>query len=1434
MNKGALVGISIGVVAATALTTGYYVLKPAAEQYIAPLVEQKLNDALNGTVSYDALTIDWNGKVVLRNITIKDKMQKKIIEAPEVSVSLSVMEAAKMVFTEGNPLAIISTIDVIKPRVFLWEDADKTWNINHLLKTTSDESELAFRGTVIVKDGQVQLSTADQKSITSTDINGAVKFNQYPEIIGVATAKINDDVIQANGSYTKGTNTNFSVAIKTDRLDLASVKQFIPSSMPVSLSSGVVSNTAVTIKKNSSDISVTGHAFVENVSGVVDGYNITKGAVNADFNGSAVNIESASAFVNDQFITAAGVTNINAAEYPITGSVSLHNVAVEKLLPTLGITGKINTTASITGTLGNPVVEGKGSFSNIAYDGIEIDKGRTDYSYNHNVVSLSGLDIVLGTGKLRGNGWYNLDTRSFEGYAEGNKVDVSRVSPFLGLDVSGTVDGSVTVSGKDAAMTSIAANLYGDNISYDGIEMSTVDGLVNGTNGVYNIPYLNATVGNGSITAYGTADATKADLRFNAYQLPLSIIGNYAGMEATGGMNFSGSFEGAYENPNVRFHFGSDRGSVHGIRFHSAYGEGELINHVLRLDKTIIGGNKGDYEIMGTVGLSGAQNVDVNASINDVRLESIAKGFTDMPVTGWLSTNVHVGGTLSSPEVTGKARLRDGSVYGELVSEATTSFNYGANRLDVSELLVHAYDSTITGSGSMIGSGLNFTLTGKNLVMERILRNKTMDINGYANVDGTITGTLDNPIFQGSLHSDEIAVNHVALNAIDGKIYVDPTVVNLQDLCFEQGKGHYQAHGGIRLGSEKLFGFAQVTGGEVGQIIKFTQLPIHNLDGSLTGRIDFGGTLKSPDVAISGVIKDTSIQGTITGDSEVEASLAQRKINITKLRIPMKNGFLAAQGTANLDGAANMQVVANDVPIELLMPLVGENNFNVKGNFAATVNITGQTQDPTMQISSSLDNLSYNGVLLDHVYALATMEKSMININQIMGERGAYKAIVSGKVPLAAFFKKSQIAPNENQNVDLTIDMSKADLGVVPLFVPNFVTNGVGALDGKVHVTGPLDGLKATGTVSVKNGTLTFADVQHPLSNITGTLAFNGQTATLATTAQMGKGTAELNGSADWQGGNLHSYKVALDMNSLEMVNHYFTGPLDGSLTYQWSGDIPSLAGKIDLHDARIDIPLSLGDSSTTSPIAIDIDVVAGKKVRLYNSLLYDLMISGNAHFGGSTLHPQPSGKFVVDTGSVKYLNTRFRILEGSAEFAIPNTFMPILKVKAETDLQNYRINFGLDGPVEEMKLTLSSSPHLTEQQIISLLTLKTTGANNNGLTAEGAGALMTAGLEMALFGSMETTLQDHLGIDTINISTNYLDPYKMRAQGETHPAMNYYSLEVGKYILPNLMFTAGLGLNYDLSKFGLQYYMGQNYNMNTWITSDHNYYVGGQWRYRF
>ena len=191
-------------------------------------------------------------------------------------------------------------------------------------------------------------------------------------------------------------------------------------------------------------------------------------------------------------------------------------------------------------------------------------------------------------------------------------------------------------------------------------------------------------------------------------------------------------------------------------------------------------------------------------------------------------------------------------------------------------------------------------------------------------------------------------------------------------------------------------------------------------------------------------------------------------------------------------------------------------------------------------------------------------------------------------------------------------------------------------------------------------------------------------------------------------------------------------------------------------------------------------------------------------------------------------------MLEGSADFVVPGSFMPTLNVKAETDLQNYRISLALNGPVEQMDLTMSSSPYLTEQQIISLLTLKTTGANGSGLSSESAGALMTAGLEMALFGSVESTMQDYLGIDTINISSNYLDPYKIRSQGNTGTTENYYSLEVGKYIIPDLMVTAGTGLNYRLSKFGLQYYVGQNYNINTWVTSNDNYYVGGQWRYRF
>lgn len=273
--------------------------------------------------------------------------------------------------------------------------------------------------------------------------------------------------------------------------------------------------------------------------------------------------------------------------------------------------------------------------------------------------------------------------------------------------------------------------------------------------------------------------------------------------------------------------------------------------------------------------------------------------------------------------------------------------------------------------------------------------------------------------------------------------------------------------------------------------------------------------------------------------------------------------MLAAVGTADLNGDSDIQIAANNVAIESLLPLMKQ-PVAASGNIHFIANVTGKTLNPHVELSAELAGASYNGVGLDRVYAMATMEDKVIHLQQLVGQRGEYKAKLRGTVPLAAFYTSGYLPPGDTSAMDLTLDVNEADLAVLPLMFPA-ITEGVGPLKGALHITGNYDQPLVNGTISVDNGLIHFDGVKKDLTDVSAQLIFKNQKAELIGGATMGKGNAGLSGELSWQGTSLTNYAGVIQLNNLEVEHEYFTGPLNGEVGIMLKEGLPTVVGHLDL-----------------------------------------------------------------------------------------------------------------------------------------------------------------------------------------------------------------------------------------------------------------------------
>lgn len=1439
MKKRIVVGFVAGAVIASA-TTGAYVIKPIAEQSIAPLVMEQLNNAIRGTVHYDNLDIGWSGTVSLSHVEVKDEKEQPVAEAKKVSVGISPTGVLRMLLNNASAVGALGTIKVNEPIIYVREYGDNTWNIEHLIKKADTSTSMEYKGTVEVKDGTINLTDHRGAHITFTDIDGAFKFEDYPLLKGAASAKLGKDVIKLSGNYLLKGSADFDVNIETNHLNLEPLKRFVTMPEEIQVKSAALTDTTVRIKRNDEHLQLQGTAHIVDVAGVYGDYTVDQGSATIRLDGTMLKVAQSDFRVNGNVITAAGTVNLGDSNYAVHGSVYIPMGHLESLLPNQGVEGQVEATAIVDGSIYNPIVAGKIVSPRISFNGSNVNDIKANYSYDHGIVSITDASLKSAGGEGKGYGVYRLADHSYEGHAELESLDIAPFSGFAGTDIAGVITGQVFFSGKGAQIDALTANVAGIDVSMGGVEASSVDAFVSAKDNVYTIHHSAVTFGDGVATITGTWSPDDMNLAGTMRAVPMEQFQTFAPVSVSGKLDGTFHVRGTIDNPEGDFVLGVADGNVAELPFSSGSAKGTIHHHQVHLQEAILSTRPGIYAASGDIGIGADDPLNLDVSVDNARAEILVKPFSTLPVTGWVSGTAHIEGTRNNPNVRGTLALREGSFYGKLISELAVQATYVDNVLTVDDVVLAGYDSEIHGKGRMVGDKLDFIIGGDNIQLNRLFRNDRFAFTGTATIVGKLEGTVDHPVFKGQVGASKLSVNDVAIQSFGGNVYADKDVVYAEDVTFQQDGGAYAFSGGVRLGSEALFGKATVKKGNVENLIHLFEIPIHAYQGYLSGEVELGGVLTNPRVDVRGKVEDTTIQGKPQKDAEVDATLANKELHIRKLTMPIGDGYIAALGKADFKDEIAIQVAANNVPTELLVALSGR-EIPLTGSLNGFVNATGKTDNPEVQLSLNLENPTFNGVKLDHVYAMATMKDWQIQIRQFLTQREKFKATIYGNVPFAAIFPKYEVG--EDRNVNLKLNMSDAGLGVLPLLSPS-ITAGEGDLDGIITITGPLDNLSANGTVSVDAGNLSFKGIKEPLHHIKGAVVLKGQQGTIDVSGQMGKGKATVSGTADWTGGTLQKYNLEAISNHLDIDSLYFKGPLDAQFSISDSDTLPLIKGSIDLHDVTVDVPLSFSSESSNFDAKLDVDVKLGNNVRLYNSMLYDLLITGKAHYGWRLSFPRGEGKFVVQKGSVRYLNNRFQIVEAEAAYNDIGTFLPNLHVLADTTVNQYRVHLGLDGPPTAMEMKLTSEPSLTQEQIISLLTLKTTGRNADGVDQNEVTNLVSAGLAMAVFGPVENLLQNQLHMDQVQISTNVLDPYRkvtglrrssFRADGtDAGNTGNYYSLEVGKYILPHTMLTYGTGLNYSLSKFGLVYELGRNFNMNTWYTSEQNYYFGGQWKYEF
>ncbi|KAF3884351.1 MULTISPECIES: translocation/assembly module TamB domain-containing protein [Nostocales] len=489
------------------------------------------------------------------------------------------------------------------------------------------------------------------------------------------------------------------------------------------------------------------------------------------------------------------------------------------------------------------------------------------------------------------------------------------------------------------------------------------------------------------------------------------------------------------------------------------------------------------------------------------------------------------------------------------------------------------------------------------------------------------------------------------------------------------------------------------------------------LQGALNGQIEVAGSLKS------GVNASFNFQGANWqwGEYKLEQVIAQGTfadgvVTLVPVRINLGDGLLAFTGQLGTEELSGQLRVA-DFPISLLQSFIPDNTVNVTGKVDALATLAGTLKDPRAIGEVTLENATLNQQPVQTGQLSFNYDNARLNFASTLLLTGTQPLEAQGSVPVPLPF--ASVKPDSDR-INVTANVRDGGLALLNAF-----TDVVSWVDGQgqvnVEIGGTLKQPTITGTATVNNATFQAQVLQDPLTNVTGTLAFNGNRVDVqGIQGQYNRGNLTAEGiipifasQQAQQEAATNPLKVSLQNLNLTVQNLY-QGGVSGNAVIGGSVLKPDISGEILLSDGQVTIgqqaagnasqggrtksnevsaaetaqntggsPGRAAPALTDSPIEFtNLKLVLGNNVRVTTQSVFGNFIpsgvdptqailsfvaKGDLNINGTLAKPVPEGTIRLTGGQVNLFTTQFTLERGyehTAEFIPSRGLDPILDVR--------------------------------------------------------------------------------------------------------------------------------------------------------------------------
>jgi autotransporter translocation and assembly factor TamB len=617
---------------------------------------------------------------------------------------------------------------------------------------------------------------------------------------------------------------------------------------------------------------------------------------------------------------------------------------------------------------------------------------------------------------------------------------------------------------------------------------------------------------------------------------------------------------------------------------------------------------------------------------------------------------------------------------------------------------------------------------------------------------------------------------------------------------------------------------------------------IDRFRGKATGSLEIKGNHASPDLYLSALIEDAQLEKVPFNSIEVKLDKIGSTIRINRLKLSQRKGGLVAGGWINLDEDnknLDIHLSAENVDLSQLSNLFGIED-EIKGLVNFEAEVTGDIDLPDISFSAKIEKGKFQDFIFDNLTFEALYNQNILEVKQFVLDKEGHQIKGKGKIPyeFSSMGKEKVTSSLTDVPIDFVLTLENTDLSFISmLFFKEDIKQLQGLTNAELKLSGTLNQPILNGNIALNGGLIEFYELPAKISDLSvllylednlvkiGDMNFQIDQYRIYTSGEFALKNLQLQDLNI----NIWSNKEEILYQDIFKAQADLKAKLTGLFTSPHIEGILTLSqGELNWKENNKEIPSNPSKLlSKLINLKGDIDL----EVKILDDFIaktndFNLKLVGSLKVQGALSAPKLNGTFEIKQGHVIFLDKRFRVSAGKVIFTDSTGGDMILDIRAKAEIDDIDVFVSISGILAQPMVTFSSSPVLSESEIISLLMFN---KNYAGLTEGEMGTilkeeminLIAQGLSIRFLNQIEDEIANSLGLDEFKIETIFKQEQDSDLTFIPGFAIETLALKVGKYFSENFYLTYSAPLfEMGIGDLELEYKLSDDLTLNTQVGS--------------